>query len=344
MDVKLASSQSAIKALYIVGHLQRRFVTKLNKLSKELGEGKEFQEVSWLRDEGLHGGGNRFEFQDKTLFNTGSVNVSQIHYDEMPKKDLKSATAISTIIHPKNPHAPSIHIHISLTELRDGSSYWRIMADLNPSIAYEEDKEKFTHAMKKVASTTFEEGKAQGDKYFNIPSLGRTRGVSHFYLENYSTEQEVNDFAFAQLFGEQVIDTYIDIIDNAIKTRVDISTKNQKEQLDYHTLYLYQVLTLDRGTTSGLLIHSQNDVGIMGSLPSFIDKELLSSWSQKVQSPQDLLVKNIAKAIGDDGVVDIPTKEKLAQVVREHYTTYPEALDMQASGYTVPPTVQNHTN
>lgn len=343
MDVKLASSHNAIKALYIVGHLQRRFVTKLNSLSKHLGEDKEFSEVSWLRDEGLHGGGNRFESQDTKLFNTGSVNVSQVHYDEMAEKSLKSATAISTIIHPKNPHVPSVHIHISLTELRDGSSYWRLMADLNPSIAYEADTQKFTKAMHKVAPTTFEEGKEQGDKYFNIPALGRTRGVSHFYLENYKSDQEVNDFAFAQLFGEQVIDTYVDIIDSAMKTRVEISKKDTQTQLNYHTLYLFQVLTLDRGTTSGLLVHSQNDVGIMGSLPSFVNKELLSSWTQNVQTPQDLLVQSIANAINDEGIIDIPTKIKLAQVVRKHYTAYPEALDMQANGDTIPSTVENHT-
>ena len=342
MDITLASSQNAIKALYIVGHLQQRFVTQLNRLSKILGEDREFEEVSWLRDEGLHGGGNRFESRDKKLFNTASVNVSQIHYDEMPEKNLKSATAISTIIHPLNPHVPSVHIHISLTELRDGSSYWRLMADLNPAIAYEEDTKKFTEAMKKVAPTTFEEAQQQGDKYFNIPALKRTRGVTHFYLENYKTDQEANDYAFAQLFGEQVIDTYIKIIDAAFQKRVNISHADIKTQLEYHTLYLFQVLTLDRGTTSGLMVHSQNDIGIMGSLPSFVDKELLLSWSTKVITPQNKLVEALAEVIGEDGAVDAPTKAKLAAAVRTHYKKYPEALSLQASGNTIPSTVLNH--
>ena len=342
MDIILASSQSAKKALYIVGHLQQRFANRLNELSKRLGEDKEFEEISWLRDGGLHGGGNRFEARDEKLFNRASVNVSQIHYDETPEKNLKSATAISTIIHPRNPHVPSVHIHISLTELRDGSSYWRLMADLNPAIAYEEDKDKFTEAMRKVAPSTFEEASQQGDKYFNIPALDRTRGVTHFYLENYKTDQEVNDFAFAQLFGEQVIDTYVEIIDNAYQTRTAISEKDKLEQLAYHTLYLFQVLTLDRGTTSGLMVHSQNDIGIMGSLPSHIDKELLFSWANKVPSPQEKLVTALSNAINEKGEVDAKTKERLAQVVRSHYKEHPEALSMQASGNTIPSTVSNH--
>ncbi len=343
MDITLASSQNATKALYIVGHLQQRFVSQLNRLSKELGEDRAFEEVSWLRDNGLHGGGNRFESRDKKLFNTASVNVSQIHYDEMPKKNLKSATAISTIIHPHNPHVPSVHIHISFTELRDGSSYWRLMADLNPAIAYKEDTKKFTEAMRKVAPTNFEEAQQQGDKYFNVPALQRTRGVSHFYLENYKTDQEVNDYAFAQLFGEQVIDTYIKIIDSAFQKRPSITHADIQTQLEYHTLYLFQVLTLDRGTTSGLMVHSQNDIGIMGSLPSFVDRELLLSWKEKVPSPQEKLVEALAKDIGEEGEIDAPTKVKLAAVVRQHYKENPEALSMQASGNTIPSTVTNHS-
>ena len=343
MDIILASSQNATKALYVVGHLQQRFVEKLNSLSNTYGAGQDFEEVSWIRDEGLHGGGNRFEFRDPTLFNTGSVNVSQIHYDEMPEKNLKSATAISTIIHPKNPHAPSVHIHISLTELRDGSFYWRLMADLNPSIAYEEDRVKFREAMRKVAGDTFIEGEQQGDKYFNIPALERTRGVSHFYLENFKSGQEANDFAFAQLFGEQVIDTYIEIIDAAFKTRTEISSEDKEKQLAYHTLYLFQVLTLDRGTTSGLMVHNQNDIGIMGSLPAFVNRELLLSWTAKVPTPQDKLVESLASCLNEDGRVDEEAKAKLANEVREHYKAHPEALSMQASGNTIPSTVSNHS-
>ncbi len=68
--------------------------------------------------------------------------LSQVHYDDDSEKNLKSATAISTIIHPNNPHVPSVHIHISLTQLRNTPSSWRIMADLNPGIANAEGEEQ----------------------------------------------------------------------------------------------------------------------------------------------------------------------------------------------------------
>jgi coproporphyrinogen III oxidase len=338
----LASSKDAQNAYTLVRKLQKYFVDELDNLSDKIGERNLFQEVFWLRDDGLHGGGSRYEAHDNFLFNTGSVNVSQVHYDEDESKNLKSATALSTIIHPKNPNVPSIHIHISLTELRNNNIAWRLMADLNPAIINEEDKSQFTQSLKEISQSKFEEGFNQGNKYFYIPVLERTRGVSHFYLENYSSKIPKNDENFAFNFGKGIINTYINIITNAYKTRTSFSVQNIQSQLAYHTLYLFQVLTLDRGTTSGLMVHNQNDIGIMGSLPSFVDKNLLKSWIIKMPAPQDKLLENIVSCIPNNGVINNITKNELAQTVRKHYLLFPEALKMQASGNIIPNTVDNH--
>lgn len=338
----MSKSQDAIKAYEIVKALQKRFVDKLDDLSAKYGENKKFQEVNWLRNNGVYGGGSRFEARDEVLFNTASVNVSQVHYDEDLTKSLQSATAISTIIHPKNPNVPSIHIHISLTSFKDGNSYWRIMADLNPSLENIEDKKIFDESLKQISKENYEEGTKQGEKYFFIPALNRHRGVSHFYLENYKSEDKQKDFDFALEFGKTVIDIYADIISNAFKTRETFSVQDIKKQLDYHTLYLFQVLTLDRGTTSGLLIHNENDIGIMGSLPKFVNKKLLISWIENMEEVQKTLLEKIISSIDDNGVINTQTKEKLAQVVRNHYKNNPDALKYQASGTVIPNTVNNH--
>lgn len=340
--MNMSKSQDAIKAYELVRALQKRFVDKLDDLSSKFGENKKFEEVNWLRNNGIYGGGSRFEARDEVLFNTASVNVSQVHYDEDLTKSLQSASAISTIIHPKNPNVPSIHIHISLTSFKDGNSYWRIMADLNPSIENMEDKEIFDECLKQISKENYEEGTKQGEKYFFIPALNRHRGISHFYLENYKTEDKQKDFDFALEFGKTVIDIYADIISNAFETRKTFSVQDIKKQLDYHTLYLFQVLTLDRGTTSGLLIHNENDVGIMGSLPKFVNKKLLTSWIENMQTPQNELLENIIASIEDNGVINAQIKEKLAQTVRKHYKKHPDALKYQASGNTIPNTVNNH--
>lgn len=341
--MKEANSKNAQEAYKIIKGLQAHFVEKLEALSEKFGEAKKFEAISWLRDEGLHGGGVRYTSKDERLFNASSVNISQVHYDDLSDKSLSSASALSTIIHPKNPHAPSIHIHVSLTELRDGSHYWRVMADLNPSIFYEEDKKTFDAMLKNAAPSLHKEAMKQGEKYFKIPALKRHRGISHFYLEEHTMDSLEAEMAFTKQFTQKVINSYCEIINAAIKNRCSISSKEITEQLNYHTLYLFQVLTLDRGTTAGILIHKQNDLGILASLPLYVDKNLLFLWAQKLDSPQNELALELANAVNTEGKIDDATKLQFAYILREHYKKYPEALELQASGDTTPSTIQNHT-
>ncbi len=339
-----AKSPEAIVANILVEELQAYFVGKLNDVSRELGNRQAYEAVEWERDEGLHGGGVRYEARDESVFDRASVNVSQVHYDEDETKKLSSATAISTIIHPANPHAPSMHMHISWTQMRDGKGYWRIMGDLNPSLKNDLFQRDFEMALERAAGEYYEEGKAQGDRYFNIPVLGRTRGVSHFYLEAFNRGDFEVDRDFAYDMGKAIIDAYVAITLQALKSNPTFTKEEKMRQIDYHTLYLFQVLTLDRGTTSGLLVHAQNDVGIMGSIPSHINKPLLYSWLDLMPHPQERLLLRLLDALPEGKIVLVTktVKKRLANAVRAHYKEFPEALSMQASGDVVPPTVDNH--
>jgi len=338
-----ATSPHAVEALTLVTALQNRFVSGLQALSFS-GQQQNFKAVNWLREEGENGGGERYESADGALFGRGSVNVSQIHYDANPEKKLASATAISTIIHPQHPLAPSIHIHISWTEMKDGNGYWRLMADLNPSNEIEADREQFLASLKKAAPEQYNSGVVQGERYFHIPVLGRHRGVAHFYLENHSSGDLQADLALATSVGEAAIDGYLALLANHFADPIAATAEQQAAQLAYHSLYFFQVLTLDRGTTTGLLIHNQNDVGIMGSLPAYVDRQLLSSWVAKMPTPQNQLLTQLIAALPESNpsLVNTEVKEKLAQVVRNHYKNHPEAIGMQASGEVIPATVKNH--
>ncbi len=340
-----AKSTKAEAASHLLEALQHYFVSRLNGMDTPQQAEQCFAAVEWFRDQGQHGGGVRYVATNAQLFNRASVNVSQVQYDNELNKRLASATALSTIIHPKNPHAPSVHMHISWTEMKDGKGYWRMMADLNPAIENQQAIALFSAALKKVADKQYPLAQAQGDRYFYIPALERHRGVSHFYLEHYNSGDEQADSHLAKTLGESVIDSYIELFKHVIENNPKPTLADYKKQLAYHTLYVFQVLTLDRGTTSGLLVHDQNDLGIMGSLPAQIDKTLLACWQEKLSTPQDHLLAAILQALPDKSPCLIADKVKLAlaTVVRQHYRKYPKALSMQAQGNSIPATVENHT-
>lgn len=327
---KPATSENAIHALTMLSNAQRYFVDQLSVLCQQHQQADQFTPQQWLRDSGQHGGGLRFEAPQNSLFNQASVNVSQVQYEDRPDKAFISATALSTIIHPINPMAPSVHIHVSWTELRSGKNYWRLMADLNPAIVCENDKKQFNETLQSVAGDYFEQATEQGNNYFYIPALEAHRGISHFYLEGFNPEN-IDTQAFAHSFVYAVIDSYIAIF----KAKLDNTSVEQKQseaqqalQLDYHTLYYYQVLTLDKGTTAGLLVHDQNDVGTLGSLPRFINRELLTQWIEQTPAPRHQLVADLVALLPDNKRCEVTSEIKvlIAQTMRSHYQDYPLQL------------------
>lgn len=339
---QFAQSPRAQAAVELIESLQSRFVRNL----ATLGSTQAFTAVEWLRDEGRHGGGKRYQHSGDAVFNRASVNVSQVHYEDEPTKPLASATALSTIVHPFNPYAPSLHLHLSWTELKSGRGYWRIMADLNPSIPDQVIKSRFEVALQAAAGEHYPHAVAQGDRYFYIPALERHRGISHFYLEAFASGDEAADRELARQVGTAVIDLYPQLLADQIQAYPEPDSDAFAQQLAYHSLYFFQVLTLDRGTTSGLLVHGENDVGILGSLPSQVNPELLRSWQTRLSAPQDELLDQLIKSLPDTSpsLVDEAVKVRLAELVRHHYQRHPDALNQQAAGDVIPPTLDNHSD
>jgi coproporphyrinogen III oxidase len=343
MTLQFAESPEAKAAFALVRQLQAHLVKELNGLSPASGKSR-FEPVTWLRAQGQFGGGERYSSIDTVLFNRASVNVSQVQYEKDPSRKLASASAISAIVHPRNPHAPSLHLHLSWTEMKTGTGYWRIMADLNPSIPYEAHRETFHETLSAAAGDLYQGGREQGEMYFYIPALGRHRGVAHFYLEAFSRADREKDRAFARDFGARVITCYGGLVRDALLSHPTFTSDEARRQLEYHTLYFLQVLTLDRGTTSGLLVHDENDTGILGSLPSHVHRPLLESWIPRHPALQQDLIRRLMKALpaGETVLVDDVVKVRLAEAAREFYSIHPEAQDLLAKGRVVPPTVANH--
>lgn len=326
MEYTTSTSDQAQKAILLVRSLQEKFVQALESLDERHPK---FEAVHWLRDEGSHGGGTRYVSMESPLFNRASINVSHVHYDDYPEKKLASATALSAIVHPNHPHRPSTHMHFSWTEMRDGSGYWRMMADLNPSLPNAAHKKTFDDQLIAYAGDHYEQGTAQGDQYFYIPALEVHRGVSHFYLEGFDSGNFNQDYQLAETLASQMIDVYIEILSSSGGN--DCTQEEKQTQIDYHTFYLYQVLTLDKGTIAGILVHDQNDLGVMGSLPAEVNGELLHSWIDKTVAPFNELVQAISAIVGHSKTAPVEDVQKLGFVksIRSFYAQHPELANFK---------------
>lgn len=349
-----ARSVRAAETIKTLTRLQSIFASGLDELSTRFGDGERLKPATWLRDEGAHGGGWRREGTDLGVLNRGSLNISSVHYDDLPEKRLSSATALSCIVHPQHPRASSLHTHISWTELRDGSGGWRLMADLNPSIAIEEQRARFlsevSQSLTPLDESQRQHARDQGDRYFWIPSLKRHRGVAHFYLEQWNSGDFEADLALAERFGACVIKTYLGLIEESLSAATVPTEEERRAQLEYHSAYLLQVLTLDRGTSSGLLVHNQNDVGILGSLPQRVSRAILREWIPAQPELQGELLSRLIDALPQDhegdplevATLTAEVRARLASAVRTYLRDYPEALKLQARGDILPPTVAHH--
>jgi coproporphyrinogen III oxidase len=206
------------------------------------------------------------------------------------------------------------------------------MADLNPSLPDDSQTRRFADALAQAAPTLVTEARARGERYFFIPALGRHRGATHFYVEAHDSGDFGADLELVRGVALAALGTWMALLRES--PREPATEPERAEQLAYHTLYLLQVLTLDRGTTTGLLAHDQNDLGTMGSLPSHVDKVLLASWEARLPKPQDELLRAIVETLPGAEVAHVTdeVRVELAKVVRAHYRAHPEALALQASG------------
>lgn len=325
MEISVQSEEAKEVNLLFSG-LQVYFVSKLNALALQFGKGKSCKSVMWECNKGKDCGGTRYEARDRSLLNQASVDVSEIHYEDKKDKTLESGSVCSATIHPDNPHVPSLHFSVSWEKMKEEKGCWHLVADLNPSIINEAtlDKNIFCKTVEKATGKFYKEGTINSDSYFYIPEAGRYLGVFHYYLE-YSTGNFEEEKAFILAFYESVIDCYLSIFSAKLMLQLTYTEEKKEEQLAYHTLYLFHILTRDRGTISALLEHDQNDVGVLASLPSHINRDILSLWGEKIPAPEDLLLKQILNALPK--VVPTPVDEKckrvLANTIRKHYKKYP---------------------
>jgi len=263
----------------------RRAQEAICKAVEEL-DGKTFQEDIWTREGG--GGGISRVLTNGNVFEKAGCSLSVV-YGSMPQEALQSATSrgadrakgygpgervpffacgLSSVMHPRNPMAPTMHFNYRYFETDGGVWWFGGGSDLTPSYLFEEDVKHFHQTYKDVCdqhdAEFYPRFKKWADEYFRIPHRGETRGLGGIFFDDLNDRSPDEIFAFSKQCLDSVVPAYLPLV---AKHKDDEFTQKQKEwQQMRRGRYVEFNLVYDRGTVFGLKTGGRIE-SILMSLP-----------------------------------------------------------------------------
>eukprot|EP00450_Noctiluca_scintillans_P014917 CAMPEP_0194530262 /NCGR_PEP_ID=MMETSP0253-20130528/67156_1 /TAXON_ID=2966 /ORGANISM="Noctiluca scintillans" /LENGTH=364 /DNA_ID=CAMNT_0039375471 /DNA_START=258 /DNA_END=1349 /DNA_ORIENTATION=+ len=231
-----------------------------------------FLREEYTRDSG--GGGVSCVLTNGDVFEKAGVNLSVV-YGEMPQEALRAATergadrvgdlkpgekvpffacGISSVMHPKNPHSPTIHFNYRYFETDGGVWWFGGGSDITPSYLDVDDIKHFHGTYKKVCDAHdpawYPRMKEEADKYFYIKHRGETRGLGGIFFDDFNSQTPDEHLAFTKECLDAVTESYIPVLQ---KHRSQPYSVREKEwQQIRRGRYVEFNLVYDRGTIFGL--------------------------------------------------------------------------------------------
>jgi coproporphyrinogen III oxidase len=207
----------------------RKAQNEICKAIEELDGEATFREDAWVRESG--GGGISRVLSGGKVFEKAGVNLSVV-YGSMPQEALKAATergvdrakgmkpgervpffacGLSSVMHPRNPFAPTMHFNYRYFETDGGVWWFGGGTDITPSYLNEEDMAHFHGTYKKVCDNHHPEYypkfKKWADDYFKIPHRGETRGLGGIFFD------DLNDRPAEELieFSREALNSVVEV-------------------------------------------------------------------------------------------------------------------------------------
>jgi len=328
-------------AEYIV-NLQDRIVISLEKLDSSAPK---FERDSWIREEGGKGISCAFAIPNptrledtNTILEKAGVNVSIVH-GSLPPAAVKQmrvdhatlpsdpdggtlpffAAGISLIIHPRNPHAPTVHANYRYFEVSDPKDPSKVVAwwfgggcDLTPSYLYAEDAIHFHETLKNscdkhAPGVLYRPLKKWCDEYFYIPHRKEARGIGGIFFDDLNSadhhvlltdkdpsssprprsQEEI--FSFVKSCGDSFLPSYLPILEKRAKTL--FNEQQRRWQLLRRGRYVEFNLVYDRGTKFGLNTPGARVESILMSLPETARWEYRSEVGSDAESEEGKLLE-----------------------------------------------------
>lgn len=210
-----------------------------------------FAPYEWERDEG--GGGTSLQLRGGDVFEKAAIGHSHVHGDENPLTGRPfQAGGVSLIVHPRNPHAPSVHMNLRRFEEAQQAWFGGVM-DLNPmGFTYEEDTKRFHGILEEAClehGKPYEAWAKRCQEYYWIKHRERPRGVGGLFFDRHATHDPDEDLAFMVALGECLERAFFPILDRREKHAWD--EEDRERQLRHRGYYAEFNLAYDEGTRFG---------------------------------------------------------------------------------------------
>ena len=280
---------------YLLG-LQDRIIEALQE-----EDGRPFLRDSWTRAPGerLQGDGISRLVEEGHVFERGGCNFSHVTGSAMPPSATQhrpelagapfEAMGVSLVIHPRNPHVPTVHLNVRMFAARPKDRepvvWFGGGMDLTPYYGREEDAAHFhitcREALEPHGADKYPRFKAWCDEYFFLKHRGEPRGIGGVFFDDFSELGFEGSFAMMRAVGDAFIPAYRPIVQR--RRGVAYTERERDFQAYRRGRYVEFNLVFDRGTLFGLQSGGRTE-SILMSMPPIVKWRY--DWKPEAGTPE----------------------------------------------------------
>ncbi|MDE2453560.1 MAG: oxygen-dependent coproporphyrinogen oxidase [Burkholderiales bacterium] len=263
--------------------LQARIVSAL-----EAEDGQVFSSDGWTRDPGaaagLEGDGLTRLVENGGLIERGGCNFSHVKGRKLPPSATQhraelagapfEALGVSLVIHPRNPHVPTVHMNVRLfaafPEGREAAVWFGGGMDLTPYYGEEEDARQFHRvcrdALAPFGADKYPRFKRWCDEYFFLKHRNEPRGIGGIFYDDFAEDGFDGGFAMMRAVGDAFLEAYLPIVRR--RRALPYAEREREFQSFRRSRYVEFNLVWDRGTLFGLQSGGRTESILMSMPPS----------------------------------------------------------------------------